>query len=187
MSDRDCKRFLWILFLLGLAVTFLVAMATATTLSRFKFEDLAAQATAIARVHCLHVQSHWNKGEIWTRTQFLVVETHKGSLPRVLEIDQPGGVVGHLHSRVEQVPAFVPGEEDFLFLWQPASGDFRILGWSQGAFRVHKDLETQLETVTQDSASLPLFDPVSRQFRHGGIRNFPLAAFQVKLRRALEK
>jgi hypothetical protein len=32
----------------------------------------------------------------------------------------------------------------------------------------------------------PLFDPVSGQFRPGGVRNLPLAVFQLKLKKALE-
>ena len=44
-----------------------------------------------------------------------------------------------------------------------------------------------LETVTQDSALAPIFDPRTRAFRHGGIRNLPVAMFQLKLRRALEQ
>jgi len=34
---------------------------------------------------------------------------------------------------------------------------------------------------------MAIFDPITRQFRHGGISNLPLAIFQLKLRRALEE
>ena len=95
--------------------------------------------------------------------------------------------MGHLHSRVEDVPAFVPGEEVYPFLWPAPDGAYRLLGWSQGAFRIRKDKATGLELVTQDSASAPLFDPVARQFRHGGVRNLPVPVFQLKLKRALER
>ncbi len=89
---------------------------------------------------------------------------------------------GHLHARVEEVPAF-SREETYLFLWTAPNGTYRILGWTQGAFRIRKDQTTGLESVTQDSAAAPLFDPVTRRFRHGGIRNLPIAVFQVKLKR----
>jgi len=187
MSDHDRKQFLWMIFLIGLVMLALAVMANATTLARLQFDELAAQANAIARVRCLDAMSHWKSGEIWTRTDFLVVETKKGTLPQIVEVEMPGGIVGHLHARVEEVPSFAPGEAAYLFLWATPEGTYRILGWSQGAFRIRKDSATGLENVTQDSASAPLFDPITRQFRHGGIRNLPVPVFELKLKRALEK
>lgn len=184
MNFVQRRRFLWVLFLLGLVL--IAVVANATTLARLTFNDLTSQATAIARVQCLRSSSYWKNGEIWTRSEFAVVEQSKGDLPPIVEVEMPGGAIGHLHARVDEVPAFHPAEEDYLFLWTSPNGTLRVLGWSQGVFRIRKDPATGLETVTQDSAAAPLFDPVSRQFRHGGIRNFPLAAFQLKLKRALE-
>lgn len=185
MSLVQRRRFLLLLFLIGLAL--IAAVANATTLSRLGFGELASQASAIARVRCLHVDSHWKGGEIWTRTEFLVLQVSKGDPPGLLAVEMPGGAMGHLRSRVEQVPAFTAGEEAYLFLWSTPDGGYRILGWAQGAFRIRRDPDSGLETVTQDSAHLPVFDPISRRFRHGGVRNLPLPVFQLKLKRALEK
>ena len=187
MSGRERKQFLWMLFLIGLALLGLAVVSSATTLARLKFSDLTSQATAVGRMRCLRTESHWQNGEIWTRTDFAVLEQNKGLLPRFVRVEMPGGVIEHLHARVEEVPAFSPGEEAYLFLWAEPNGAYRILGWTQGAFRIHKDQVSGLESVTQDSAAAPLFDPVARQFRHGGIRNLPVAVFQVKLKRALER
>lgn len=184
MSYLQRRKFLWILFLIGLAL--IAAVANATTLTRLEFADLAAQATAIARVRSLHSASYFKNREIWTRTQFLVEEQSKGQLPGVVNVEMPGGILGHLHSRVDEVPAFAPGEEAYLFLWAAPGGEYRILGWSQGAFRIHSDSVTRSQTVTQDSSAAPLFDSASRQFHSGGVRNLPLGAFQLKLKKALE-
>lgn len=185
MSFAQRRRFLWILFLVGLAL--IAAVANATTLARLNFNDLASRANAIARVRCLRSTSLWKNGEIWTRTEFAVIEQTKGDVPRTLEVEMPGGVIGPLHSRVDEVPAFAPAEEAYLFLWLAKDGSYRVLGWSQGAFRIHKDTATGLETVTQDSAAAPVFDPATRQFRRGGVRNLSVSAFQLKLKKALEK
>jgi hypothetical protein len=99
----------------------------------------------------------------------------------------PGGVVAHLRSQVEEVPHFVTTEEAYLFLWSAPNGSYRILGWSQGAFRIRKDRETGVEFVTQDSANAPTFDPAVHDFRHGGVRRMPVAVFQLKLKRAMER
>jgi hypothetical protein len=184
MSFVQRRRFLWILFLAGLAL--LAIAANATTLSRLRFEELVKQATAVARLRCLGVESRWQDGEIWTETRFEVVELNKGLLPGIVSVRMLGGRVGSLHSRIEGVPAFHPGEEAYVFLWGREGKPFRVLGWSQGTFRITRDPQTGVERVTQDSAAAPIFDPPTRQFRHGGIRNLPVAIFQLKLRKALQ-
>jgi len=185
MSFVQRRRFLWILFLVGLGL--LAVAANSTTLSRLRFEELVNQATAVARLRCIGVQSLWQDGEIWTETRFETVEVNKGLLPDVVTVRMLGGSVGSLHSRVEGIPAFHPGEEAYVFLWGREGKPFRALGWSQGTFRITRDPRTGVERVTQDSAAAPIFDPLARQFRHGGIRNLPVAIFQLKLRKALEE
>jgi len=182
MSFVQRRRFLWILFFAGLAL--LAVAANATTLSRLRFEELANQATAVARLRCIGVESRWENGEIWTETRFETVELNKGMLPGVVSVRMLGGRIGNLHSRIA---AFRPGEEAYVFLWGREGEPFRVLGWSQGTFRIARDPRTGVERVTQDSAAAPVFDPRTRRFRHGGIRNLPVAIFQLKLRKALEE
>ncbi len=187
MSFVQRRKFLWLcllasLILLGLTAAF----ANATTLARLNFNDLAQQSSAVARLRCLGSEFHWDRGELWTETRFEVLERNKGLLPGIVTVRTIGGVSGHLHSQVDGVPIFRPGEEVYLFLWERPGEPFRVLGWAQGTFRVARNADSGVETVTQDSANAPIFDPRTRTFRHGGIRNIPVAIFQLKLRRALE-
>jgi hypothetical protein len=184
MSYVQRRRFLWVLFLAGLAL--LAIVANATTLSRMRFEELVGQATAVARLRCLSVKSFQENGEIWSETLFEVVEQNKGLLTGVVIVRTLGGNVGNLHSQIEGAPTFRPGEEAYVFLWGHEGEPFRVLGWSQGTFRISRDARTGVETVAQDSAAMPIFDPRTRKFEHGGTRNLPLAIFQLKLRKALE-
>jgi hypothetical protein len=187
MSYVERRRFLWILFLASLALLALAVAASATTLSRLKFEDLALESTAVARLRCLGATSQWEHGEIWTETRFEVVQQEKGALPGIVTVRLLGGQAGHLHSHVDEVPAFRTGEEVYLFLWGSKSDSYQVLGWSQGTFRIARDAQSGLETVTQDSASAPIFDPQTRAFRRGGIRNLPVPIFREKLHRALRR
>jgi hypothetical protein len=187
INFRERRRFLWILFLGGLAVLGLAVALSATTLSRLRFTELAQESTAVARLRCLSAISRWDKGEIWTETRFEVLETEKGLLPGLISVRMPGGYVDHLHSRVEAVPVFRPGEEVYLFLWGAAGAPYTVLGWSQGTFRIAKNAQTGVETVTQDSAAMPVFDPQTQQFRREGIRNWPVELFRERLRGALER
>jgi hypothetical protein len=88
---------------------------------------------------------------------------------------------------VDGVPVFRAGEEVYLFLWERPGEPYRVLGWAQGTFRITRNEQGGVETVTQDSALAPLFDPRTRTFRRGGIRNLPVGIFQLKLRKALEE
>jgi hypothetical protein len=185
MSYVQRRRFLWILFLWGLAL--LAVAASATTLSRLKLEDLAQESTAVARMRCLDATSQWDQGEIWTMTKFEVVEREKGPLPAIVTVRLMGGNVGHLHSHVDEVPRFRNGEEVYLFLWAREREPYQVLGWSQGTFRIARDPRSGLETVTQESASAAIFDPRTRAFRHGGTRNLPVAIFKEELHKALRQ
>ncbi len=185
MSYQMRRRMLWTLFAIGLGL--LAIAANATTLSRMSFDELTRQATAIVRARCLDSTSVWRNGEIWTEMQFEVVSVSKGTAPGILRISLPGGRVAHIQSHVDGVPAFRPGDDAYLFLWDAPGRGTYILGWTQGTFRISHQSDMKLERVTQDSAAMPLFDPVTKQFRHGGVRNMPLPVFQLRLKRALEK
>jgi len=188
MSFVQRRKFLWICFLLSMLLLGLTAaLANATTLARMRFEDLAQQSSAVARLRCLGSQFRGDRGELWTETRFEVLERNKGLLSGIVTVRTIGGVSGHLHSHVDAVPVFRSGEEVYLFLWERPNEPYRIFGWAQGTFRIARNPDTGGETVTQDSANAPLFDPRTRTFRHGGIRNLPVPIFQLKLRRALEQ
>jgi hypothetical protein len=73
-----------------------------------------------------------------------------------------------------------------LFVWTRPGEPYRVMGWSQGAFRISVDAASGEERVTQDSAALPIFNPASHTFQSRGIRNMRVAAFKIKLRHALE-
>lgn len=183
MSFVQRRRFLWILLLAGAALAAVVAKAT--TLSHLGFEELAQQASAVARLRCLSSNAVRDGGEIWTETQFEVLEKAKGLLGGIITVRTLGGQADGLHSRVEGVPQFRTGEEVYLFLWGKYGQPFRVLGWSQGAFRIARNPQNGAAIVTQDS-SAKFFDPQTRRFRQEGVRGVPLPAFQEKLRQALE-
>lgn len=185
MSYVQRRRFLWILFLGALAL--LAVVASATTLSRLKLDDMAQESTAVARLRCIGATSLWDNGEIWTDTKFEVVQREKGVLPGIVTVRMIGGSVGHLRSHVDEVPAFRTGEEVYLFLWARDGAPYQILGWSQGTFRIARDTRSGMEVVTQDSAAGPIFDPQARAFRRGGIRNLSLSIFREKLHKAMRQ
>jgi hypothetical protein len=186
MIYAERRRLLWVLFLAGLLSLALTATLTrGTTLVRLPFKDLVQRSTAIARLRCVASESRWDHGELWTDTRFELIETRKGSLSPLVTVRTLGGNDGHLRSHVDGVPTFHAGEEVYLFLWAREGEPYRVLGWSQGTFRISRNPSAKIQNVTQDSAAAAIFDPQSHEFRKTGVRNLPLPVFEMKLRKAL--
>jgi len=179
MSYVQRRRFLLVLFLI---LTGLVAIvANATTLARLQFYQLVQHSSAIARVRCLRADTRLENGEIWTDTVFEVVQRDKGYLPTEIVVRLPGGKFQHLNSHVDGVPEFRPGEEVYLFLTGHPGRQFYIVGWTQGTFRIRKDLRSGMEAVTQDSADVPVFDPQTSKFTKAGVKGLRIDLFLEKL------
>lgn len=170
----------------GIVVALLLLLAGAagaTTLRRMSFDELTAASTAVARVRCVASESRWEGGRIWTFTEFEVLESLKGSLPARVQVRMVGGRVGSLHSRVDGAPRFAAGEESFLFLVPTPLGDWTVTGWTLGTFRLHRD-KSGKETVLQDAGGVTLFDPATRQFRPGGMRQMRVEEFRRQVAEA---
>jgi hypothetical protein len=155
--------------------------ATATTLARMSVAQMSRAAHAIVRARCIENSAGWDAGEIWTFTSFEVREVWQGSAPARIIIRLLGGRVGNLTSSVAGVPRFRSGEEVVLFLERTPRGDFSVVSWEQGTFRIRREAATGSENVTQDSASFATFDPATRQFDAAGIRNLPIETFRAQL------
>ncbi len=181
MSFAQRRNFLWILFIIGMAL--IAVVARGTTLVRLRFQDLVSNSSAIARVRCVGADVRLERNEIWTDTVFHLVESEKGALPFSIIVRQPGGKFQNLQSHVEGSPEFRPGEEVYLFLAGSPGHYFHLVGWSQGTFRIHRDPRTGLETVTQDSAETPVYDAVNQSFTKAGYKEVRLDVFLQRLRR----
>jgi len=170
-------RTLAALALVGASFASNYSSALATTLKRMSVADLSRAAHTVVRARCITNSVRWDAGEIWTFTTFDVEETWKGSAPAQITVRLLGGSAGNFTSTVSGVPRFSPGEELILFLERTPAQDFSIVSWMQGTFRIGLNRTTGEETVTQDTASFPVFDPASRRFDATGIRKMPISAF----------
>jgi hypothetical protein len=162
--------------------------ATATTLERMSVAKMTESAQLVIRARCVASSSVWDGGEIWTFTSFAVEESWKGASTGAAQqviVRLLGGSVGNLSSTVSGVPRFRPGEEVILFLQSTMRGDYSIVSWVQGTFRIHSDARTGAEIVVQDTAAFDTYDPATRQFDADGIRNLPVAALRLRVQSAL--
>jgi hypothetical protein len=159
--------------------------ASGTTLMRMSLAQISQAAQVIVRARCIGSSTGWDAGEIWTFTSFKIEETWHGSAPAQVSVRLLGGRVGNITSTVSGVPRFSPGEEVVLFLVPTPRGDFSIVSWEQGTFRIRRDVRTGEEMAAQDTADFAVFDPAARGFETDGIRNLPMAAFRSRVDAAL--
>lgn len=183
--DRRRRRFLMVVANLLLIATQPVSQAT--TLMRMCLAQMARTAQVIVRARCVSNATLWDEGEIWTRTTFDVEESWSGPPgSRQLAVRLLGGSLGNISSRVSGIPRFQPGEDTVLFLEPSRNGDFAIVSWQQGTFRIRQNAAMGAEIVVQDTASALTYDPVSRRFEAAGIRAMALADFRSRVVAALD-
>lgn len=164
----------------------IAATANATTLEHMSLETMAAAAPVIVRARCAGNSVVREEGEIWTLTTFNVEEAWRGSPPEQITVRLLGGSMGNITSHVSGVPKFLRGEDVVLFLEPTAHGDFSVVSWEQGTFRIRRDAPGAQAFVRQDTASFATFNRATRQFRAAGIRHMALAEFRARVEEALQ-
>ena len=158
----------------------------ATTLEHMSLAKMAGSADLIVQAECTANSTAWDAGEIWTFTSFDIESVWKGAAGnRRVTVRLLGGKVGGLTSTVSGVPRFHPGERVVLFLERTPRGDFSIVSWMQGTFRVRRNPRTGEEFATQDTAAFATFDLATRQFQASGLRGVPLDMLRDQVAAAL--
>jgi hypothetical protein len=170
----------------GSAVYFFAipVIANATAFERMSLERMSQITKTIARVRCVSNATTRDTGEIWTVTTFDVQQTWRGSLPAEITVRLLGGSSGGITSTVSGVPRFAVGEEAILFLEGTRQGDFSVVSWEQGTFRIRRNASGE-ETVTQDTASFAAFDPGTRRVVAVGVSRMGVPAFRAEVERAI--
>lgn len=138
------------------SIFMLRATAAATTLARMTVEQMTRAAQLVVRAKCLENSSGWDAGEIWTFSEFQVEDAWKGAQPSTLRVRLLGGRAGNLASNVPGIPRFQLGEEVVLFLEPTERGDFSVVSWVQGTFRIRRNSRTDEEWAVQDTAEFAL-------------------------------
>ncbi len=108
------------------------------TLERMSVEEMAQQATAVARGRIGEPQSARFGALVYTLYPFEVEEQWSGPAIDVIDAAVPGGTYEGTTYRFSGAPELTPGAEYVLFLWTGPSGRTQIVGLSQGVFRVER-------------------------------------------------
>jgi hypothetical protein len=161
--------------------------ARATTIERMSLAQMARAAQVVVRGRCVGSSVGWDDGEIWTFTSFEVDEVWSGTAPTKITVRLLGGRAGSITSRVSGIPHFMPGEAVVLFLETTPRGDYSVVSWQQGTFRVRQSSSGTGARVTQDTATYATFDPGAGRFVTGGVRDMALDTFRAQVEAALRE
>lgn len=182
---RSGAVFLFVALLLSLFAPGKIARAT--TLMRMSLAQISRTARVIVRARCLGNSVGWDAGEIWTFTSVDVEEVWRGPAPARVVVRLLGGRLGNITSSVSGVPRFRTGEEVVLFLEPTPRGDFSVVSWQQGTFRIRPGARTGEESVVQDTASFATFDPATHRFQATGVQGLSLEGFRARVNAALRE
>jgi len=164
-------------------------VARSTTFLRMTVEQLAHRAQLIVRARCTGSMVESRGGEIWTVTFFQVSEVWKGDAPGVARVRLLGGRTEQLTSHIAGVPEFRAGEEVILFLEAEPTGEYSVLTWQQGTFRIHPHAlgsrGRTSETVSQDTGDYQTLQAGRNMADPGGVRDTSLEAFHSRILSAI--
>jgi hypothetical protein len=129
-----------LLFVFMLVAAPIFAISYVVPADRFEIER--STAIVAGRVLGSHVEDTPRFG-IETITDVVVEDSLKGFTGGVIQIREPGGVLGDEARVIPGVPRFTDGERLLLFLHRRADGEYTVSDLALGTFRLSKDVLTR--------------------------------------------
>jgi hypothetical protein len=129
------------------AALLLSSVAGATIVVPMTLEEMAIEASCVARGRVVNTQSAWDDAQrrIYTYTEIQILERiHTSrSVPDFVVVRTLGGEVGEVGMKVSGTPRFTLGEEVVVFLRaDPVDAEqFQVIGMSQGKLHVERPLK----------------------------------------------
>jgi hypothetical protein len=143
------KSAAYLFLVFGVAARALFAVSYVVPTDRFEIER--SSAIIVGRALSSHVERSAQFG-IETVTDVVLEEGLKGEVGTVVQIHEPGGVLGDEARLIPGVPAFIDGDRVLLFLYQRDNGDYVVNDLQLGSFHFAKDL------VVRDDSELNGWD-----------------------------
>lgn len=159
MSIVVRRRGWWLttLLLAGAGIAGIAPWVEATTVKQLSLEQMVRGSQRIVLGRRVSQKTYWNKTRtrIFTATRFAVSEDLKGESRGTATVVTVGGTMDGLTLVVSGTPRFREREEVLLFLETGKSGNWILMGLSQGVFRITADREG-VKTAHHASSGLHL-------------------------------
>jgi hypothetical protein len=152
-----------------------VSLASATTLVKMNFGQLAREADQIVIGTVTAVNGEWDPSLNFIRSNVTldVERSMRGQAQDQIVLRTPGGWVGGTGQRADGVAEFEVGERVFVFLTTWDDGTPKVLGYVQGKSRVVPDGQGRERLVGGSANGLTVQGAV-REIHHGPQHNIQL-------------
>ncbi|MGZ7079706.1 MAG: hypothetical protein ACXVJT_09860, partial [Thermoanaerobaculia bacterium] len=127
---------LFLFFMFGVAAQ---TLAVSYVVPADQFEIERSSAIVIGHVLSSHVENSLRYG-IETVTDVVLEEAIKGDAGIVIQIHEPGGVMGDDARVIPGVPDFTEGDRVLLFLYQRENGEYTVNDLQLGSFHFVNDV-----------------------------------------------
>ncbi|MEM6732633.1 MAG: hypothetical protein AAF658_13830 [Myxococcota bacterium] len=122
---------------LALGVFLTSAAALATPARNLTLAELVKGSNLIATGTVQQSAGEWQDGRILTRHEFVLDDVWNGKAKGTVELTTLGGFVGDIGQRVSNQVDLREKERILTFLvWDPLSDSYRIVGASNGVYRI---------------------------------------------------
>ncbi len=160
------------LALAGVVLLLGVSLASATTLVKMNFGQLAREADQIVVGTVTAVQGEWEPGFTFIRSNVTlsVERSLRGQASQQIVLRTPGGWVGGMGQQADGVATFEVGERALVFLTTWEDGTPKVLGYVQGKSRVITDDKGRERLVGGSADGLTVQGAV-REIHHGPQHN----------------
>ena len=169
----------------------LASVAYATVVVPVSVDEMSREAAAVVRAKVVSQQSAWDDAHrrIHTYTELQVLERIQGEVEGTVVIRTLGGSGGDVGMKVSGTTRFDVGEEVVVFLSQDRlqSGQFNVIGMSQGKYRVDRSVEPAM--AVPDAHGLAYAKPSGGTIkvdRHEHPNQIALATLLAQVRTALQ-
>lgn len=163
----------------------LAAPAFASSAVQMDVPALTRAASDVVRARVTSTRCAWTEDHrrLVTFVEVQVLEGWKGPAPAALTVLQPGGERDGIGQRVEGVAALEVGEELVLFL-ERQGPLHRVVGLSQGVYRVERGAGRAARAVPADVGGLVLLAPPGRAI--GPRVSLPLDGLRESVRQEVQ-
>ena len=108
-----------------------------------EFKEIVADASLVVRGRVSDVRAiRVADGGVESVATFQVASVLKGTAEQFVSVRVPGGVIGRYRFTMTGAPRFAVDEQAVVFLKRDASNNWRLVGLSQGVYRVHPEGRT---------------------------------------------
>lgn len=169
-----------------LLLLLLAAPVLASSAVQMDVPALTRAASDVVRARVTSTRCAWTADHrrLVTFVEVEVLEGWKGPAPAALTLLQPGGERDGIGQRVEGVASLEVGEELVLFL-QRQGPLYRLVGLSQGVYRVERGAGRAAQAVPADVGGLVLVVPSGRAL--GPRVSLPLDGLRESVRQEVQR